>query len=127
MSAPARPGTHRDRLARTLAYGFGLTAERLAAFRFRLKGYRILAHRFRTSSGEIDLVARRGARLAFIEVKARRGDAEPHDLVSPASAARIRAAADDFVVRHPRLAGCEQHFILVVVGGRGLSVHRDAF
>ena len=35
------------------------------------RGYRILARRFRTPHGEIDIVARRGGLIAFVEVKAR--------------------------------------------------------
>ena len=35
------------------------------------KGYRILARRCRTPYGEIDLIAVRGRRLAFVEVKRR--------------------------------------------------------
>ena len=53
----------------------GRRAERLAAWWLRLKGWRILAVRARTPVGEVDLVARRGRVLAFIEVKARASEA----------------------------------------------------
>jgi putative endonuclease len=49
----------------------GRRAEFLAAWWLRLKGYAILARRVRTPVGEVDLVARRGSALVFIEVKAR--------------------------------------------------------
>jgi putative endonuclease len=52
----------------------GRRAERLAAWWLRLKGWRILAVRARTPVGEVDLIARRGRVLAFVEVKARAGD-----------------------------------------------------
>lgn len=55
------------------AYGFGLDAEWLAEMLLRAKGYSILARRFAAAGGEIDLVARRGATLVFVEVKARHG------------------------------------------------------
>ena len=51
--------------------GWGRKAESLAAFALRLKGYRVLARRLRTPAGEIDLIVRRGATIAFVEVKAR--------------------------------------------------------
>jgi putative endonuclease len=49
----------------------GRGAETLAALWLRLHGWRILARRARVPGGEVDIVARRGRTLAFIEVKAR--------------------------------------------------------
>ena len=49
----------------------GRRAETLGAWWLRLHGWRILAHRARVPGGEVDLVARRGRTLAFVEVKAR--------------------------------------------------------
>ena len=49
----------------------GRRAERLAAWWLRLKGWRILGRRLRTPVGEVDLVARRGRTIIFVEVKAR--------------------------------------------------------
>src|SRR5689334_11037827 len=58
--------------ARAKAYRSGLFAETLTALLLRLKGQRIVAQRYRTPVGEIDLVALKGKRLAFIEVKRRK-------------------------------------------------------
>lgn len=49
----------------------GRSGETWAAFYLRLKGWRILARRIRVRGGEVDIVARRGRTLAFVEVKAR--------------------------------------------------------
>jgi putative endonuclease len=49
----------------------GRGAETLACWYLRLKGWRILARRARVRGGEVDIVARRGRTLAFVEVKAR--------------------------------------------------------
>jgi putative endonuclease len=65
----------------------GRRAERVAAWWLRLRGWHILAIRARTPVGEVDLVARRGKVLAFIEVKAR------------ASAAQAELALDDYRLR----------------------------
>jgi Holliday junction resolvase-like predicted endonuclease len=57
---------------RIRAYRHGLFAETIAALLLRTKGHRILARRYKTPVGEIDLVALKGRRLAFVEVKQRR-------------------------------------------------------
>jgi len=49
----------------------GRGAETLACWYLRLRGWRILARRARVVGGEVDIIARRGRTLAFIEVKAR--------------------------------------------------------
>ena len=51
----------------------GLAGEEQAIRFLQSRGWDILAHRFRVGRIEIDLIARRGALVAFIEVKARRG------------------------------------------------------
>jgi putative endonuclease len=49
----------------------GRGAETLACWYLRLHGWHILARRARVPGGEVDIVARRGRTLAFVEVKAR--------------------------------------------------------
>ena len=49
----------------------GRGAETLACWYLRLKGWRILARRARVPGGEVEIIARRGRPLAFVEVKAR--------------------------------------------------------
>jgi Predicted endonuclease distantly related to archaeal Holliday junction resolvase len=49
----------------------GRGAETLAAMYLRLHGWSILERRARVPGGEVDIVARRGRTLAFVEVKAR--------------------------------------------------------
>jgi hypothetical protein len=56
---------------RRQANRLGHAAEWRAVWRLRLAGYSILARRYKTKLGEIDIVARRGGVLAFVEVKAR--------------------------------------------------------
>ncbi len=72
----------------------GRRAERLAAWWLRLKGWRILAVRARTPVGEVDLVARRGRVLAFIEVKARASEAAAAWALDDYRLRRVAAAAE---------------------------------
>lgn len=64
------------------SHEFGRRAEGLAAWHLRRCGWRILEHNWRFHSKEIDLVARRGRVVAFVEVKARRAGALGHPLES---------------------------------------------
>ena len=79
----------------------GMVAEWLAAALLMAKGYRILARRHRTPFGEIDLVAARGRRLAFVEVKRRLTLADAEAALTPHQAGRIARAADRWLDRHP--------------------------
>ena len=83
----------------------GRSGERLAAWWLRLKGYRIVARGVRTPVGEIDLVARRGRRLALVEVKRRATLAAAAEAIRPQQQARIARAAEAFLKRRPDLAG----------------------
>ena len=98
----------------------GRWAEQAAALLLALKGYRILARRFATHVGEIDLVARRGATLAFVEVKRRPSRGAALEAVLPRQRRRIERAALLFLARHPALAAsCAVRFDVVTVAGAG--------
>jgi len=87
------------------AHLYGLKAEQVAALVLRLKGYRILARRFVVSGGEIDLIAKRGGSIAFVEVKAR-ADMEVAELaISATKERRIARAARVWLARNPWAAG----------------------
>lgn len=83
----------------------GRLAEWLAALFLMAKGYRIIARRTRTPAGEIDLIAVRGRRLAFIEVKYRNGIADPGAVVSARQSARFARAAEHWAWNHPAYRG----------------------
>jgi len=102
-------------MSRAAREAWGRWAESVAAWSLRLRGYRIVARRFRTPLGEIDLVARRGRLLAFVEVKAR-GELEQALLaLSPRQRQRTARAAELFLLRHPDLSGLTLRFDLVTV------------
>jgi putative endonuclease len=75
--------------------GLGRRGENLAAKTLRRKGYRIVAANVRTPYGELDLVARRGRWVVFIEVKTRTSTAfgHPEEAVGPAKRRRLSKSA----------------------------------
>lgn len=62
------------------AVELGRAGERLAAAHLEHTGWTILARNFRAGRKEVDLVVRRGATVAFVEVKSRRGSGFGHPL-----------------------------------------------
>ncbi len=77
----------------------GRRAESLAAFWLQLKGWDILARRVRTPVGEVDLIARRGRTVAFIEVKARATVREAEFALDEYRLRRVAAAAEALTPR----------------------------
>jgi putative endonuclease len=101
----------------------GMTGELAAAAVLLLKGYRILARRERTPYGEIDIIAARPGRIAFVEVKRRltRDDAEA--ALTPHQAGRIGRAADYWIARHPAYQDREIGLDAVLVLPRRWPMH----
>ena len=87
MIIAERPGDPRHR--------FGLRGEAVAEANLRQAGFEILARRFRTRAGEIDLIAREGETLVFVEVKTRRSleHGFPSEAVTRSKRARLALAA----------------------------------
>lgn len=108
----SKPGADR----RQRAEQAGRSAETLAAWMLRLKFYRILNQRYRTPVGEIDIVARRGRLIVFIEVKHRTGGEMALDRALEAvNTARIVRAAEWFQTHHPHYHGFDFRFDVVSV------------
>ena len=80
----------------------GRRGETFAAWYLRLKGWRIVAQRVRTPRGEVDLVARRGKTLVFVEVKWRNRAAELDFAVDEYRLRRVAAAAETLTARYAR-------------------------
>src|SRR6185369_3422926 len=72
----------------------GRVGETAAAWWLRLKGWRIIARRVKTPAGEVDLVARKGKLVAFVEVKRRRTGAELDYAIDEYRLRRVAAAAE---------------------------------
>ncbi len=72
----------------------------MAAWWLRLHGWRIVAQRVRTPRGEVDLIAKRGSTLAFIEVKTRATQTQLDTAIDAFRLRRVMAAADMLTARY---------------------------
>jgi putative endonuclease len=100
--------------ARIRAYRSGLFAESLVALLLRLKGNRIVARRYKTPVGEIDIVALKGKRLAFIEVKRRKSFEDAAEALPTRARRRIVRAAQYWLAAHPSYNGHDMRFDVVL-------------
>ena len=80
----------------------GRRGERIAALWLQLKGWHILARRARTPLGEVDLVAKRGRTIAFVEVKARATEGAAGHALDEYRLRRVAAAAEALAPRFAR-------------------------
>jgi len=98
-------------------------AERFAALALMFRGYRILAIRQKTPAGEIDLIAVRGRRLSFVEVKQRASQEAAEAAITGTQRDRVRRAANLWLARHPRYQTHEMGFDVMFVIGRRWPLH----
>jgi len=101
----------------------GRRAETLCAALLTLSGWRVVARRWRagrgSGAGEVDIIARKGQTVAFVEVKMRTTAATALESVGPAQRQRIAAGAAAFVAAHPDLAGLTMRFDVMTVAASG--------
>jgi putative endonuclease len=96
----------------------GLQAEQFAADYLEARGWQILSRRYRSRWGELDLVARQGDTLSFVEVKARRAQNwDCHGLLSITASKqrKLGLTAMDFLRAWPHLERCNGRFDVVLV------------
>jgi putative endonuclease len=127
MSVKSDPSTWRDRRHR-----LGLAGEETAAAFLEQRGWRVLDRRFRMGRLEIDLVARRGTLVAFIEVKTRTGSGfgSPLEAVGWRKRREITLVASSWMERHG-LGRCTYRFDVIGVtlshGKPAIEHVEDAF
>ena len=100
-------------MKRQLAEKSGREGEHRAAFWLRAKGWQIVAERLKTPRGEIDLVAKRGGVVAFVEVKWRRRKADLDMAIDEYRLSRVAAAVE--CVAHEYATGGEDIRIDVIL------------
>ena len=98
----------------------GKRGEDLACRELERRGYAIVARRYRVRGGELDIIARDGATLVFVEVKARADHqfGTAAEAVTPLKQLRLTRLATEYLMRH-HLQECPCRFDVV-------SIHFDA-
>ncbi|MBU6333949.1 MAG: YraN family protein [Chloroflexi bacterium] len=80
----------------------GRAAEEYAAAYLQRHGYVIVARNWRCAAGELDLVARDGAALVFIEVRASRQNlGRALESIGPVKQRRLATLAYAYLAAHP--------------------------
>jgi putative endonuclease len=111
----------------------GIAGERLAEKELTENAYHILERNYRSRYGEIDLVAKDGPYLVFIEVKTRSSAsfALPEAAVNFTKRQKISRTAQDYLKTH-KLMNCDVRFDVVTIVGRAgeekeIEIIRNAF
>ena len=111
----------------------GLRGEEIACAYLEKKEYTIVTRRFRMFHGEIDIIARDGTTLVFVEVKARADESfgRPEESVTPDKQRQVRKIAQGYLVENP-LGDVACRFDVIAIlfgdgGGYRLEHFVDAF
>jgi putative endonuclease len=117
-------GSRSDRVSeRRRRLGRGRRGEWIASALLMAKGYRIVARRHVTPYGEVDIIALRWDRVAFVEVKRRGTVTDAEAALTPTQAARLGRAAEHWLALHPRYLQREVGLDAVLVTARGWPRH----
>jgi putative endonuclease len=94
----------------------GKSGEELACRELERRGYAIIARRYRVRSGELDVVARDGPTIVFVEVKTRVGRmfGDAAEAVTPLKQLRMTRLAEEYLMRH-HLTDCPCRFDVVSI------------
>jgi putative endonuclease len=110
----------------------GKRGEELAVRHLEAAGYRIVERNYRCLLGEIDVVAKDGECLVFVEVKSRRGSGsgDPQEAVGARKQEKISRIAQ-YYLKEKRLGSIRARFDVVAVrilpGENRIKVIRNAF
>jgi len=112
----------------TRSYHAGLAAEDQVAQLYDRSGRAVCARRWRGSAGEIDLIARDGAEVIFIEVKQSKTHALAAEHLTLRQMARIYSAASEFLAGEPAGQLTDVRFDVALVDAVGrIEVLENAY
>lgn len=110
------------------SYKTGLFSEFIACAYLVLHGFRIVQRRYTTgrytNRAEIDIIARRGNLIIFVEVKKRKTLAAAWDAIPETQIRRLRLAAETYLLKH-KWNG-DARFDVIIIYGRHIKWARGA-
>lgn len=109
-------------MSRQAAEARGRRGENFAAWWLRLRGWRVLGQRVKTSRGEIDLIARRGKLVTFVEVKWRSTPGQLDQSIDEYRLRRVAAAVEAVAHKFMR-AGDTVRIDVMLLAPRRLPRH----
>ena len=123
LSQPAHRGFH---LTNTRKRGSGY--EQVAADFLMKQGYEILEMNYRIRQGEIDIIAREGGYIVFVEVKYRaKGEADALSAVDFRKQRKISRVALTYITRHRLSQYTPYRFDVIAVTDEGCNLIKNAF
>lgn len=87
------------------------------------KGFSIVARRYKTKCGEIDIIAKKGDLLIFVEVKARKDDEKCFIAITPKQMKRVQNASQIFLGKHPQYANFFTRYDVILVADWSIPLH----
>lgn len=115
-------------MAGIVGYLSGLAAEAAVERRYEEAGRRIAARRWRGKWGEIDLIAREGETVVFVEVKKAATHARAAERLGWRQVQRIWAAAQEFLEGEPRRGLTDVRFDVALVDAMGrVEIRQNAY
>lgn len=110
-----------------VSYHSGLAAENAVACLYEKQGHQIACRRWKTVAGEVDLIARKGGNVIFIEVKKSLTFDRAAEMLSARQISRLFASAAIFLDGEPNGQNSEARFDVALVNGIGeISVLENA-
>jgi putative endonuclease len=110
------------------SYHAGLAAEAAVEQLYTRSGRTVCARRWRGAAGEIDLIARDGDVVIFIEVKQSASHAAAAEHLTPRQRQRLYASASDFLTGEPAGQATPSRFDVALVDGSGrIEILENAF
>ena len=101
----------------------GKEGESIARKYLESKGYSIVEQNYRTKRAEIDIIAKHGKKLVFVEVRAKRHElyGTPEDTIDYKKRARLRRNAMAYTYRKHYVGPFRVDAVCLVIGGNGLE------